>query len=201
MKKFLSFITALSLAMSISFGEEKKSSDPKPFPLVISFFSHKASFPFQGMINSPIHPGISVGTEIAYKKGKNGKLFQTINAGYFNNKFNAKAIFLLSEFGYRQSLKMGVFGDVFLGLGYIHSFHPRPIYSLNSHGVYEKLKDKGKPAALISAAMGLGYDFNRITNWPLSIFLKYQYALQGPHNLDSPLWPNSMLHVGFRILF
>jgi len=167
----------------------------------MSFFSHQASLPFQGMLSSPVHPGFSIGTEFYYKKGNAGSLFQTINIGYFHNKFNAKAFFLNSEFGYRHILNFGLFGDAFLGIGYIHSFHPSAIFSQNSQGVYEKVKDKGKPAFLMSGAFGLGYDFSKKIEWPISLFLKYQYALQAPHNLDSALWPNSMLHIGFRVLF
>ena len=201
MKKHLILVFLLSSLISISSAQEDVIAGKKNIPLVLSFFKHNASLPFEGIIKSPLHPGVSAGTEFTYKTGKIGKIFQTINIGYFYNKFNAKALFLCSEFGYRKTMQLGLFGDLFIGLGYIHSFHPKEIYALNAHGEYEKAKDKGKSAYLISAAIGLGYDFSKKAGWPFSVFIKYQYALQGPHNLDSPLWPNAMLHFGVRIIF
>lgn len=201
MKKSCIPILLFCFLVKPSLSQEEKIPDKRNFPLTLSFFSHQASLPFQGMLSSPAHPGFSLGTEFSYKKGKTGNLFQTININYFHNKFNAKAFFLNSEFGYRHTLNFGLFGDAFLGVGYIHSYHPNEIFAQNSSGIYEKVKDKGKPAFLISGAIGLGYDFSRKTGWRISLFLKYQYALQTPHNLDSPMWPNSMLHIGLRILF
>lgn len=189
----------LLLLVGPGLAQDKPVDSKKKFPLELTFFKHAISYPFEGILSGPLHPGFSVGTEYYYTQGHRGQIFQNLNAGYFFNKYNAKALFLETSAGYRYTLGFGLFGDLALGLGYLHSFHPVEVYTLNSQGEYERAKDKGKSAVIFPVVLGLGYDFSRKLGWPLNLFFRYQIILQTPYNQDSSIMGHSMLHIGIRI--
>lgn len=200
MKKiFLLTIPILLCLSNISLAQDSPSTSKSQFPLELTFLKHAISYPFEAILSGPLHPGFSVGTEYTYSQGQHGRFFQNLNAGYFFNKYNAKALFAETSAGYRYTFGFGMFGDLALGLGYIHSFHPVEVYSLNSQGEYEKAKDKGKSAAIFPLILGLGYDFSRKLGWPFSLFFRYQAILQIPYSKSDTIIGHSMLHIGIRI--
>jgi hypothetical protein len=201
MEKSLVLTWALFLMIGSAAGQGVPPPNKWQFPLDLTFFNHAVAMPSDGIILSPLHPGFSLGTEYAYAEGRRGRLFQGLAAGYYYNKFNAKALFLQTSAGYRYTLGLGLFGDVAAGLGYLHSFHPRPIYGLNAQGEFERATDAGKGALMVLAAVGIGYDFRRKIGWPVSVFLRYQPYIQTPYNLESSVAPQMMFHFGIRVKF
>ena len=201
MKKTFVLTLALFLVIGSAAGQEVASPKKWQFPLELTFFNHAVSIPFEGIILSPLHPGFSVGTEYAYTEGRRGRLFQSLAGGYYYNKYIARALFLQTSAGYRYTLGFGLFGDITLGIGYLHSFHPRPIYGLNAQGEYEKAKDTGKGAFIALGALGIGYDFRQKVGWPVSVFLRYQPYIQTHYSLDSSIGPQAMVHFGIRVKF
>jgi len=201
MKK--TFVLTLALFLVIGSAASQEVASPKKwqFPLELTFFNHAVSIPFEGIILSPLHPGFSVGTEYAYTEGRRGRLFQSLAGGYYYNKYIARALFLQTSAGYRYTLGFGLFGDITLGIGYLHSFHPRPIYGLNAQGEFEKAKDTGKAGFIALGALGIGYDFRRKVGWPVSVFLRYQPYIQTHYSLDSSIGPQAMVHFGIRVKF
>lgn len=201
MKRALMIIPALFLWVGSAAGEDVPAGKKWQFPLELTFFNHSVSMPLDGIILSPIHPGFSLGTEYAYKNGRRGRIFQSLVGGYFYNKYNAKGLFLQTSAGYRYTLGFGLFGDLTLGIGYIHAFHPRPVYKLNAGGEYERAKDKGKPGFIALGALAIGYDFRPKVGWPVSVFFRFQPFIQTPYNLDSSIGPQAMVHFGIRVKF
>ena len=155
--------------------------------------------PFNGIILKPLHPGFSIGTEYRYSEGKLGCIYQSLHTGYYFNKYNARGLYIQTELGYRYTADFGLFGDLTLGAGYLHSFHPKEVFKLNSQGEYEKAKDKGKPGAIILVSLGLGYDFSRKFSWPVSFFFRFQPYFQTPYNLETSVFPQAMVHFGIRV--
>ena len=169
------------------------------FPLEASFVAHAVTMPFDGLRISPLHPGFTLGTEYIYSEGRLGRLFQSLRIGYFNHEFSAKALFLQTGLGYRYTIGFGLFADLDLGLGYIHSFHPSEIFAQNDMGEYEKVKDKGKPGLMISLALGLGYDFSNKLGWPICLFFRFQPFIQTPYSEETSVFPQSFVHFGLRV--
>jgi len=201
MKIPLGSTLVLFLVIGPAAGRDIASPPKWQFPLELTFFNHAASMPFERIILSPLHPGFSLGTEYAYVEGRRGRVFQNLAGGYYFNKYNAKALFLQTSAGYRYSLGFGLFADIALGIGYLHSFHPSPIYGLNAQGEYERIKDAGKGAFIALGALGIGYDFRRKVGWPVSVFVRYQPYIQTPYSVSSSIGPQAMFHFGFRIKF
>jgi hypothetical protein len=174
----------------------------KKIPIEISFINHAVSMPFDGIIIHPLHPGFSIGTEYSYTNLEKCMFYQALNGGYFYNKYVAKALFLQTETGFRYKFKPGFFADAGIGVGYLHSFHPaKEVFALNENGMYEEVRDFGKPAFIVSVCIGAGYDFNVKTRWPISGFLRYQPLIQMPYSKESNIYPHLMIHVGIRLFF
>ena len=169
------------------------------FPVDISFLNHAVTMPFDGIILSPVHPGISIGTEYYYINRLKGQLFQDLHTGFFYNKYVARALFLETLTGYRYSLLSGLFADAGAGIGYLHSFHPsKDVFALSTSGEYEKTRDQGKPAFTVSVEIGIGYDFHYKTGCPVSAYLRYQPFIQMPYSKESFLYPHLKISFGIR---
>jgi hypothetical protein len=197
--KLITAAWGVLLALAGVVRAEEAPPAKKQFPLEAAFINQAVGSPFDGTILDIIHPGFSLGTEYIWKEGRRGALVQGIQAGYCFNKYDSKAVFLQSSFGYRYTLGFGLYGEVAPGLGYLRYFHPTDIWRLNSEGEYEKAKDKGKGALMISAAVGLGFDFSRKLGWPAAIFVRYQPYLIVPDTPDEGTKWQAMLQAGLRV--
>lgn len=195
---YTSFITVLFL-VGMAFPQTVTPLKKKQFPLEVSFINHAVTMPFDGIVLNPLHPGFSLGTEFVYSEGRVGRIFQSLHLGYYHNKYNARAFFLETEAGYRFTTGFGLFADLSLGLGYLHSFHPREIFEMNSRGEYEHVRDGGKGALIVMTSLGAGYDLSRKFGWPVSLFFRFQPYIQTPCNLETSILPQSWVHFGIRI--
>lgn len=173
----------------------------RKLPLVLTVGNHAVSIPFYRVFRLPYHPALAVGTEFTYWRGKHGQLLQTLSVGGFYNRYNATGLSAQTEFVYRYITGLGVFADASLGAGYLHTFRVRPIYQANGQGDYQPVKDWGKPSALASFNLGLGYDFSRHTDLPFALFVRYQWFAQVPYVDPLPFWPQAITGLGARFYF
>jgi hypothetical protein len=199
MKKLLFLALIVFFVFASAAAQDQPPRKSQRFPLEISFINQAVSDPFGKTILEILHPGFTLGTELAWKDGRHGRLFQGFQAGYYNNKYNSRAVFLQSGLGYRYTLGFGFFGEAAAVFGYLRYYHPTEIFRLNAQGEYELATDKGKGALMISAALGLGYDFSRKVGWPVSVFVRYQPYIHAPDTPDEGVLWQAMLCVGLRI--
>ena len=194
-------IVPLLLIGSVPGWAQEPAASPakKQFPLEASFINHAVTMPFDGIVLKPIHPGFNLGTEYVYTQGRWGRFFQSLQVGYYYNKYNAKALFLLTGAGYRYTFRFGLYADAGLGIGYLHSFHPTEIFAQDGSGEYVRVKDSGKPAFVAFVSLGLGWDFSARIGWPVCLFVRYQPYIQTPYNPTSSIFPQALFHFGVRV--
>jgi hypothetical protein len=180
-----------------------RAEDARPairqFPLEAAFINQAVGSPFDGTILSILHPGFSLGTEYIWKGRAHGCWFQGLQAGYYFNKYDSRAFFLQSSFGYRHTLGFGLFGEVAPVLGYVRYFHPGEIWRLNAEGEYGKAKDSGRSAVVVSFELALGFDFSPQMGWPVAVFVRYQPYLIVPDTPDAGTKWQAMLQAGVRV--
>ena len=168
------------------------------FPVVISVFNTASELPgsgYLGVFTSPIHPGISIGTEYSYKSNTHHQFFQTVNLSYFFHQYAQHGIQLYSEFGYRYWLKNGLHFGPKLGIGYLHSIPEAQVFKLNANGEYDRKTNFGRAQFMADFVVQIGYEFRKEN--PIDVFLNYQFLMQMPFvNEYVPILPNSALHVG-----
>ncbi len=200
MKTKILIMLALYLGSAPGWAQEPSaSSAKKQFPLEMSFINHAVTMPFAAIVLKPIHPGFNLGTEYAYAQGRWGRFFQSLQAGYYYNKYNAKALFLLTGAGFRYRLPFGLLGDAGLGVGYLHSFHPTEVFAQDASGEYARIRDTGKPAFVAFMSLGLGMDLSNLTGWPVCLFVRYQPYIQTPYSPTSSIFPQALFHFGVRV--
>ncbi len=179
-------------------------SQPKDIPLSISFFNNGTSMPGKGVLgvwNKNVHPGIMLGYQITHKQWKKSELIQNIKLGYFYHRFAQQGIQLYTDVGYRYRFDFGLFADVALGGGYLHSFSGNKMYQFKN-GQYEAKPNWGRPQGMISSALSIGYDLEKVSSIPLKPFIQYQFWMQTPFVKGYvPLLPSTALHIGVQYTF
>lgn len=195
MKKCFTIIGLILCTLKINAQEE----NVKTLPISISIFNNGTQLPNDGYLrifSKNIHPGISVGTSFPYRKGNYSAVFQTVKLGYFYHQYSQHALQLYSELGYGHVLGAGFYAQGLVGLGYLHSFVDLQQFSF-VNGQYKESSKWGRPQAMASASVGIGYDLYSISRLPMSVLIQYQFWVQAPFvNKYVPVLPNSAVHLG-----
>lgn len=191
--QYLNKTTILFLFLClICFGESKYKTN-------ISIFNEGIHIPISsGFMSIPMHPGISLGLERRYNENPKNILFQNLNLGlYLHNSFE-HGLYLNTETGYRHIYKPGIQNEILIGLGYLHTFSASRQYELNNNGEFEEINTKGRPHLMISASLGLGYDFGYIGKRDIMIYLRYQPFIELPYASDADilLMMHTSVHLG-----
>lgn len=172
-------------------------------PLYISVFSNATLLPgsgFAGIINTPFHPGFTIGTGFNYRQTEHNSLFQTIKFGYFYHRLAQHALQLYSEAGYEHQFNCGFSFRTLLGLGYLHSIPDMEVFELNSDGEYERAGRFGRPQGMGGLTIGLGYKINKSSINPIRLGLDYQIWFQFPFVQEYvPVLPNTALHLSLTV--
>ena len=167
-------------------------------PVAVSFtlFNESTAIPFTRFLTTPIHPGIQIGGEMAYRHTLKTKLFQTANLSYFYHRYLAQGIAVSSEFGYEYRLKGGLAFAGRLGLGYLHTFATAEEFT-HENGHYTSQPDKGNARLYPSLALDIGFYLRKSELLSPKIFLRYQPWIEYPYSPDFiPVMTHINLHVG-----
>mgnify|MGYP001037209933 len=170
-------------------------------PLSLSFFNNGTSLPgtgFAGIWNRSVHPGVQAGYYHTYKQWPNSNFFQTAKLGYFYHRFAQQAVQLYTEAGYEYRFKFRLSAALTAGAGYLHAFPAIPVFR-QENGTYVAKANWGRPQAMFSTALTLGYDLEPCLKLPVKPFIQYQFWMQTPFVKDYvPLLPNTAFHIGIQ---
>ena len=170
-------------------------------PLIISVYNNATLLPGAGKLGiwgTPVHPGVSLGTEFYYRREARYQWLQTANLAYHYHQYALHSLQLYSEAGYRRLFRNHLDAEARLGLGYLHSIPDSKIFELDKEGIYREQHNYGRPQAMASFALGLGYSFHG--QRAPRLFLHYRFYLQMPFvNEYVPVLPNTALHLGVSL--
>ncbi len=167
-------------------------------PLTVAVLANATALPTNSKeIFTNLHPGLVVGTAFRYNQNTQNQLSQTVKVGYLYHRFVHHAVQLYSELEYKRMLKQKFNITGALGAGYVHLFSATEVFRRNDQGDYEAKPKWGRPQAMGSLALGLGYQVNQGTEKPIEIFARYQFLVQAPFVRQYvPVLPNTALHLG-----
>ena len=166
-------------------------------PLIVSVFNLGTQLP-GSVFTTPVHPGMSVGTEFRYNRRPLNQWFQTAKLGVSYHQYVQTAVQLYSELGYRRAIWRGTAAEMRLGAGYLHAFSSTEVFTLKD-GLYDKKANLGRPQFMGSGVLGLSYQLQKGQNSP-RFFVDYQFFLQMPFVKSYvPLLPNTALHIGAAV--
>lgn len=189
------FVILIGANSSKSLGQ---SVATKNHPIDFALGNFSVGMPFSKTFINKYYPLATLGTEFYYRDKKSSQIYQTSKIGVYYNRYNTSAFFLNTEIAYRYIFRFGLFTDAGLGLGYSHLFHPNAIYEQDDNGVYEQVRDWGKPSLITNFSLSIGYDFSKRLNKSASVFLRYGNYIQLFYNSDIPVLPQNSIQLGTR---
>jgi hypothetical protein len=170
----------------------------KPLPINISLFNEATAIPFTKFLTLPLHPGIQVGTEIAYRTSAHSRLFQTANLSYYYHGQLNQGIALHTELGYEYRNRLGLALSALLGLGYMHTFATTKEYVFQD-GQYLERTDFGNARLYPSLSLDVGYYLAPESVRSPKIFLRYQAWAEYPYSPGFiPVMTHINLHLGAK---
>lgn len=149
-----------------------------------------------------LHPGAAIGVERKVKFwGKRHGLvahgfFTEADLGSYWHARNSVALFVSTDIGYRLVFPKGFRLEGLIGVGYLHTFDDGPVYTA-SGGQVSTVSDAGHPGLMLSALLGIGWDFTVGDHAPFSLFLRAGSFGQYPYN--SAVLPHLEAQLGFSI--
>lgn len=183
-------LLAIAMASYLSHGQQA---------VTISVFNEATTIPFTTFINTPLHPGMQVGTEVDIKKGNRFRFYPTINLGYMFHSNLFQGIYAKAELGIDFKSSFGLNLKSKWGLGYLHTFATRQEYQLKN-GRYESKKDKGNSRFMPSITFGIGYDLRKNDPYSPELFLLYQSWIEYPYSPGFiPIMAHTNIHLGTKI--
>lgn len=193
MKKFLLLFVLVSISSFSIFSSDNSSDLARYNPrerlgFSVSYFGE---FIFT-------HPGVSIGFEyIVYKNKKNWFNFLLAsNIGWYIHYLNHNAIFFDSQVAFRFITPKGFYGDLFLGIGYLHTWAYGEIYTgVDNSGNLIKKMNYGYPHLMLNASITLfGWDFYNLTGFPILTYLRMCFFGEYPYN--NYILPHTAIQIG-----
>jgi hypothetical protein len=167
-------------------------------PLTVSVFNESTSIPFTTFLNSPIHPGVQIGTEFDWHETARLRLYPTINVGYMFHRNLYQGIYVNATLGFDYKFDFGLNIKSSIGLGYLHTFSTQQEFQLTT-GNYKSGTDKGNARLMPSLSFGLGYRLNPADFRSTELFMNYQAWVEYPYSPGFiPAMTHTSLHIGSR---
>ncbi len=182
----------LSTAIVAKESEQKESTDQSKWSVSLSYFGEWIS-----------HPGFTLGAEYKLRENQKQsvKLFTALSAGRYVHQENHKALFIDALIGHRFTTPVGYFGDILLGVGYLHTWPDAVGYTgVDEDGNLIEKDHPGDPHIKLNLSLGLlGWDFGKRTNIPLTAVTRV--ALFGETHYNDYILPHVALQVEFTYQF
>lgn len=118
------------------------------------------------------NPGMQVGFENYIATTKNFQIIGSLTLQFHHKNKSQTAFALNARIGQRYTTNFGLCLETFLGIGVQNTFYVSTIYDMTTNPVKEETKIVNKTGAIPNIALGIGYDFSRKTNVPLTFYLR-----------------------------
>jgi hypothetical protein len=167
-------------------------------PIIISVFNESTTIPFTTFINSPLHPGVQVGTEFEGRLKNHLRLYPSISLGYVFHKKLYQGLYANAEIGLDYKSGFGLNIKTKLGFGYLHTFTTQQEYQFNGSNYVSKA-DRGNARIMPSFTIGFGYDLQKNNPKSTEVFFLYQSWIEYPYSPGFiPLMAHTNIHLGTK---
>jgi len=138
------------------------------------------------------HPGLMIGTQNDLRIKSRHQMYYTLNTGIYTHRKNHNAFILSSEIANRLSTKKGLFGELLLGGGFLHTWPQGDVYIREDDGGVKKSRGWGHPHLIVSSSLGMGWQSPKENS--RAYFLRIVAFGEYPYN--GILLPHLGLHTG-----
>ncbi len=190
-------LTILLLIPFLCGAQEKVKTGWSGASFLIGISFHAVSTPLHKPGNNFRNLGFKVGAELPWNSKDN--LRQSLEFGYYFNRFNGRSVYFHSDFVYRPKIAKDLRADFRLGTGLGYILHPTQSYTQKNG---EWVKDgKGKLFVQVHGAFGLSYNNIRGSSFNASPFLQYEVMAITGYSRGITVMPTSFIHIGSRFKF
>lgn len=172
------FLAPLVLAASLSPTPDQAPAEPPAGPSVASKLALSGAYYGETIT----HPGVAVGMEYYAFESRRYKLIVAPKVGIYLHHRTHGAAFVDAELGHRVTAKFGLYGDLFTGIGYMHTWPWGDVYGRAADGSVEKQFNAGSPHVKFGGGLGLGWDLSKNGVAPISIFARLEMFGEAPFN-------------------
>lgn len=166
----------------------------KRFSILVGSQFHNFALPFKDMESSFTHPGLLLGSEIAYND-KNTLIQQATVGGYLNREIG-NGIFVSTQFGYLPRIFDNFYGVLKVGVSFLRVFHPTQAYEYTQGEWKETIGGKSQ----LGFPVDVGFGYSLETGYgQLSPFMAYQVTPALFYNETLPVTIYTTFIVGLRI--
>lgn len=161
----------------------------------ISVLSAAISLPTYKVIQRPVHPGFSIGTNLLSKSKGNHEHVFSIEFMYFYQQLIGHNLILVPEYQYNQRIwNILIGGDI--GLGYMHCIFDRPTYK-KKNGEWKQVVDWGTPQVALPLGLTLGYIFPK----NIVLYIQYRCIAEAPFNMKAGMliMSKTTFHIGLDV--
>ncbi|MBV6645231.1 MAG: hypothetical protein KI790_07265 [Cyclobacteriaceae bacterium] len=155
--------------------------------------TESVSIPFTRI--GEIHPGLEIGFNLSEKVKANSTRRWNGYIGWFYHRDFDQSVYLRGEYEFSYPLKNTIAFHLPIGLGYMHSFHTRPVYEQNDDGSFSEKRQWGRPHALFNIGLGMSY----LKLGAVTPFIKYETFAQSPFVATIPVAPRNFFKIGTSI--
>ncbi len=185
MKKTLLILILLTCLVDIEANDilvgNKQKSNYDILGISLSYFSE-----------SGYHHGFFTGIDYVFfnkekerkkkeDKFKNHKLILSPSVGWYNHPNNKMVLLFKADLSHRMTFNNGLFGLIGIGTGFLRSFYNIPTYQIIDDEL-TKVKLAGRFSSVSNLSFGIGYDFKKKLDIPLSIMIQPELYFQTPYN-------------------
>lgn len=167
-------------------------------PLTISIFNESTTIPYSTLFNTPVHPGVQIGTEFDWREGKHFRLYPILSLGYMFHQKLFQGLYFNAEIGLDYKTSFGLNIKSKIGMGYLHTFTTQQEFQFQK-GKYSENPDQGNSRLMPSFTLGLGYNLQPQNSHSPEIFMLYQSWLEFPYSPGFiPLMSHTSFHIGTK---
>lgn len=178
-------------------AQEKTATGFSGASFLVGISFHAVSTPLHKPGNNFRNLGFKVGAELPWNQKDN--LRQSVELGYYFNRFNGRSIYAHSDFVYRPRIAKDLRADFRLGPGLGYVLHPGDTWKQKDG---EWVTDRsGKLFVQVHGAFGLSYNNIRIKDVDASPFVQYEVMAITGYNRGITILPTSIIHLGSRFKF
>ncbi len=160
----------------------------------VAVMNESIAFPFTRF--APVHPGLEIGATFWSKEKENSNRYLSAYAGGFYHEKIETGFYLRAEYLFAFKIVDGLYADVPVGIGYLHTFFPSELYEQNPEtGSFEEASQFGRPHGLVTAGVGIRYAGNS----RVQPFIRQELAVETPFANGFPVIPHTFLKLGVNL--
>jgi len=160
--------TALLLQASVALAGEP----PKPSAaLSVSYYGEALS-----------HPGVAVSFDLGLVETPAFQLSFSPELANYSHPRNHSALILTPRLGARLISPEGFFGELLVGAGWMETWVGGAVYERGENGAIQQRTMTGRARFAVTGSLGLGADFRRINDAPVTWFLRLVVLGETPVN-------------------